>query len=148
MNTNIQQGLQQALADTYSLMVKTHVYHWNVTGLQFMVLHQLFQTQYEALFEAADTLAERVRQLGAPVDGGIERFVEITNIEAPKASHAISMVVELAEDHRAMSKSLVSFARLADEAGDRVTADLLTVRAAEHDKNAWMLTAQLPEHHH
>ncbi len=143
MNTDIQQGLQQVLADTYSLMAKTHLYHWNVTGAGFMSLHTQFQTQYEALFEAVDEIAERIRQLGELVQGGLPAFAQNAHIEAPSAKTGEEMLKELAEDHQTMAKSLVSFADAADEAGDRITADLLTVRAADHDKTAWMLNAQI-----
>lgn len=146
MNANIQTGLQQVLADTYSLMAKTHLYHWNVTGSGFMSLHTQFQTQYETLFAAADEVAERIRQLGAMVTGGLPAFSEASTISAPQATTSDAMLAELAEDHQTMSASLVSFADLADEAGDRITADLLTARAADHDKTAWMLGAQISQH--
>lgn len=146
MNTQIQTGLQQVLADTYSLMAKTHLYHWNVTGANFMSLHTQFQTQYETLFAAADEVAERIRQLGAMVSGGLPAFAQSSNIGAPQATTGEAMLKELAEDHRAMSASLVRFANLADEADDRITADLLTARAADHDKTAWMLGAQISIH--
>lgn len=143
MSTNIQHGLQQVLADTYSLMAKTHLYHWNVTGAAFMSLHTQFQAQYEALFAAADEIAERIRQLGEMVHGGLPTFAKNSQLGSPNARSADEMLKELAEDHQSMSKSLVSFANAADEAGDRITADLLTVRAADHDKTAWMLNAQI-----
>ncbi len=143
MNTDIQHGLQQVLADTYSLMAKTHLYHWNVTGSSFMSLHTQFQTQYETLFAAVDEVAERIRQLGAMVEGGLPSFASNSQVAAPSAKTADEMLRELAEDHQSMAKSLVSFADAADEAGDRITADLLTVRAADHDKTAWMLNAQI-----
>jgi starvation-inducible DNA-binding protein len=146
MNTSIQSGLQQVLADTYSLMVKTHLYHWNVTGANFMSLHTQFQTQYETLFVAVDEIAERIRQLNVMVEGGMSVFSDSSNIETPKATSAEAMLKDLAEDHKTMAASLVSFANLADKANDRVTADLLTVRAADHDKTAWMLGAQLSIH--
>jgi starvation-inducible DNA-binding protein len=143
MSTDIQHGLQQVLADTYSLMAKTHLYHWNVTGAGFMSLHTQFQAQYEALFAAADEIAERIRQLGEMVHGGLPTFAKNSQLGSPNARSADEMLKELAEDHQSMSKSLVSFANAADEAGDRITADLLTVRAADHDKTAWMLNAQI-----
>jgi len=146
MNAHIHTGLQQVLADTYSLMVKTHVYHWNVTGANFMSLHTQFQTQYETLFAAVDEIAERIRQLGVMVEGGMSVFGDSSNVEAPKATNAEAMLKDLAEDHKTMAASLVSFANLADEANDRITADLLTARAADHDKTAWMLGAQLSIH--
>lgn len=143
MSTDIQHGLQQVLADTYSLMAKTHLYHWNVTGAGFMPLHTQFQAQYEALFVAADEIAERIRQLGEMVHGGLPVFAKNSQLGSPSARSAEEMLKELAEDHQSMSKSLVSFAKAADEAGDRITADLLTARAADHDKTAWMLSAQI-----
>lgn len=143
MSTDIQQGLQQVLADTYSLMAKTHLYHWNVTGANFMSLHTQFQSQYEALFAAVDEIAERIRQLGELVQGGLPNFAANSQIATPSAKTGDEMLRELAEDHQSMAKSLVSFADAADEVGDRITADLLTVRAAEHDKTAWMLNAQI-----
>lgn len=146
MSDTIQAGLQQALADTYALMIKTHLYHWNVTGNQFASLHTQFQTQYEALFIAADDIAERIRQLGAKVEGGIASFADASNLPDPDAITASQMLTELLADHQSISASLVSFANMADELGDRVTADLLTVRAADHDKTAWMIGAQLQQH--
>lgn len=146
MRTDIQHGLQQVVADTYSLMAKTHIYHWNVTGSSFMSLHSQFQAQYEALFVAVDTLAERIRQLDVMVEGGVVAFAQNSNISSPSAKTAEAMIAELAEDHKVMATSLVSFANLADEAGDRITADLLTARATDHSKTAWMLSAQLSSH--
>jgi starvation-inducible DNA-binding protein len=146
MSTPIQAGLQQVLADTYSLMVKTHLYHWNVTGANFMSLHTQFQTQYETLFAAVDEIAERIRQLGVMVEGGMSVFGNSSNIDSPTATTPEAMLKELSEDHKAMATSLVRFADLADEANDRISADLLTVRAADHDKTAWMLGAQLSIH--
>jgi starvation-inducible DNA-binding protein len=143
MSTDIQHGLQQVLADTYSLMAKTHLYHWNVTGVGFMSLHTQFQAQYETLFVAADEVAERIRQLGEMVHGGLPTFAKNSHISSPCAKNAEDMLKELSEDHKNMSKSLVNFANAADESGDRVTADLLTARAADHDKTAWMLSAQI-----
>lgn len=146
MSTDIQEGLQQVLADTYSLMAKTHLYHWNVTGANFMTVHLQFQTQYEALFAAVDEIAERIRQLGRMVDGGLPAFARNSNISAPTAKTCEAMIRSLAEDHQTMAASLVSFADLCDDAGDRITADLLTVRAADHDKTAWLLNSQLVHH--
>lgn len=143
MSTDIQHGLQQVLADTYSLMAKTHLYHWNVTGTGFISWHTQFQTQYEALFAAADEIAERIRQLGEMVHGGLPAFAKNSQLGSPSARNAEDMLKELAEDHSSMAKSLVSFANAADEAGDRITADLLTARAADHEKTAWMLSAQI-----
>lgn len=143
MSTDITYGLQQVLADTYSLMAKSHLYHWNVTGAGFMSLHTQFQAHYEALFEAADDIAERIRQLGSLVEGGLAAFARSTHLSEPKANSAEEMLKELVDDHRTMAKSLISFANLADEAGDRITADLLTERASAHEKTAWMLSAQL-----
>jgi starvation-inducible DNA-binding protein len=143
MSTDIQHGLQQVLADTYSLMAKTHLYHWNVTGAGFMSLHTQFQAQYEALFAAADEIAERIRQLGEMVRGGLSTFASSSQLSSPNARNADEMLKDLAEDHQNMAKSLVAFAHAADETGDRVTADLLTLRAADHDKTAWMLAAQI-----
>lgn len=146
MSAHITEGLQQVLADTYSLMAKTHLYHWNVTGASFMSLHTQFQTQYETLFAAADEVAERIRQLGSSVEGGLHVFADATNVAQPQAKTAEEMLAELVVDHQSMAASLVNFADRADEAGDRITADLLTARAADHDKTAWMLGAQISKH--
>lgn len=105
MNDTIKDGLQQVLADTYSLMAKTHLYHWNVTGNQFAALHIQFQTQYEALFAAADLVAERIRQLGNRVEGGISHFAEESNVSEPDAITASQMLAELMVDHQSMSAS-------------------------------------------
>jgi starvation-inducible DNA-binding protein len=146
MSSEITVGLQQALSDTYALMIKTHLYHWNVTGNQFSSLHTQFQTQYEELFLAVDGIAERIRQLGTKVEGGIAHFAENSNLPDPDAITASQMLEELLIDHQSLSASLVSFAKMADELGDRVTADLLTARAASHDKAAWMIGAQVQQH--
>lgn len=140
MNTH-HDDLQQALADTYGLMVKTHAYHWNVTGATFISLHGLFQSQYEELFAAADELAERIRQLGAPVTAGLAAFAAISRVAEPNAQTAAAMVAELAADHRQMAQWLVEMANAADASGDRISADLLTQRAAAHDKMGWILSS-------
>ena len=137
-------GLSKVLADTYTLYLKTHNYHWNVTGPMFQTLHTLFETQYLELAIAVDNIAERIRALGEFAPGSYKAFAELSSIEEetghPTATQMIQNLV-LAQE------SVVRTARqvfpAADKAHDEPTADLLTQRMQIHEKNAWMLRSLL-----
>ncbi len=130
------------LADTYALAVKTHGAHWNCTGAQFFALHAAFGSQYEALFDAADELAERVRALGErALPRGIISLAKATSIEEVKGDDALVLAKSLRDDHRGLAKACAKALRVAQDAGDESTADLLIGRIEDHDKTAWMLDA-------
>lgn len=136
------QALEKLLANTYILALKTQNYHWNVTGPHFNDLHAVFETQYDALAEAVDLVAERIRALGAPTPGSFKAFLAAADIpEAEGGESAADMVLRLAQGHEAAARSAKAVIAAAEAADDPVTADLATVRAADHDKTAWMLRA-------
>lgn len=133
-------ALEQALADTFTLALKTQNYHWNVVGSNFFGLHNLFEEQYTDGFTAADEIAERIRALGAAAPGGLRAFQEITTVaDAKDGIDSKTMIDDLAESHAAVSASLKTGVDVAEKAGDVSTADLLTGRITTHDKAAWML---------
>ena len=133
-------ALEQALADTYTLALKTQNYHWNVVGPNFFGLHNLFEEQYTDGYAAADELAERIRALGAPAPGGLRAFQEITKIaDAKDGVDAKAMIEDLIEGHAAVAATLKSGVEVAESADDASTADMLTGRITTHDKAAWML---------
>ncbi|WP_050524330.1 Dps family protein [Pseudorhodobacter wandonensis] len=135
-------GLAAALADTYSLLIKTHAVHWNVEGPMFFAVHNLTEAQYGDLFAAADVIAERIRALGhltATSPGELLADSVVSDIKAPKDAPALCE--SLATDHSKVAKRLHDVIEAAEEARDPVTADLATARAAFHEKAAWMLRA-------
>ena len=138
-SSSIADALTGVLAQTYALAVKTHAAHWNVTGPHFFHLHEAFGTQYEALFAAADDLAERVRAIGAKAPGGIGDLAKRSGLAPLADSDGIVIAKALAADHRALSRICASVARAAGAAGDEASADLLIGRIEAHDKTAWML---------
>lgn len=132
----------RVLADTYVLMIKSHVYHWNVVGPLFVPLHELTQKHYEDLFQAADDLAERIRALGHTAPVAISEFLKHARLDGEAGDpDAMSMVENLIADHETVTQRLREAASAADEADDLVTADLLTQRLAFHEKAIWMLRA-------
>ncbi len=138
----IAEGLAQAVAETFTLFVKTQGYHWNVTGPTFHSLHEMFEEQYLDLHEAADLLAERMRALGAPAPGSFTEFMKLATIkDSEPTSEPLTMVKRLAADHEALARILRPQIEVAEKAGDVATADLLTARVAAHEKFAWMLRA-------
>jgi len=139
--TKITDQLTAILADTYALAVKSHGAHWNVTGPEFFALHAAFGSQYEALFEAADELAERLRALGERAPRSIQALAKATGIEAGKDDHGVALAKSLRDDHRMLSKACAKAVKVAQEAHDEPTADLLIGRSEAHDKTAWMLDA-------
>jgi len=141
---NIAEGLGKVLADSYTLYVKTHNFHWNVTGAMFQALHLLFETQYTELAQAVDTIAERIRALGHYAPGSYKQFSELTSIkEETGHPNAKEMIQQLIEGQEIIVRTCRDLYAKADEAGDESTADLLTERMEIHEKNAWMLRSLL-----
>lgn len=140
----IADGLAKVLADTYTLYLKTHSFHWNVEGPMFNTLHQMFMTQYTELWTALDAIAERIRSLGFPAPGTNTEFAKLTSIEeSPGQPEAMQMVALLVKGHEAVARTARGVFPLAEEAGDEATADLLTQRLQIHEKTAWMLRSLL-----
>lgn len=136
----IAKGLSVLLADSYTLYLKTHNYHWNVTGPMFQTLHTLFETQYNELALAVDDIAERIRALGEFAPGSYKEYAKLTNIkEADGIPSAEEMIKDLVKGQEAIAKTARSIVPVADEASDEVTLDLLTQRMTVHEKTAWML---------
>lgn len=133
-------GLSRVLADTYLLYLKTHNYHWNVTGTLFNSLHLMFETQYTALAVAIDLIAERIRALGFPAPGSFASYSKVTSIkEEEGVPEAREMVANLVTAHETVARVAREVLKEAEEAGDQVSVDLLTQRMQEHEKTAWML---------
>ena len=141
----ISEGLSRVLADSYTLYLKTHHYHWNVTGPNFTSLHQLFETQYQDLAEAVDLLAERIRALGFFAPGSYRAFSKLTSIpeEDEDLPSADVMVQRLVEGHEAVIGTARSVIPIAEAGKDSTTEDLLTERLRLHEKTVWMLRAIL-----
>ncbi len=139
-NQPIIEGLRRLLADSYTLMLKTQNYHWNVTGPGFKGLHELFELQYNDLFAANDVIAERIRALGEKAPGSYKEFASLAAIkEATGAEKAAEMVANLAADHAKLATSITQLIEAAGSAGDEGTADILSPRISAHQKHAWML---------
>ncbi|MEH6497348.1 MAG: Dps family protein [Pseudomonas marincola] len=140
----IAMGLSKLLADSYTLYLKTHNFHWNVTGPMFSSLHLMFETQYTELAVAVDDIAERIRALGLKAPGSYAQFSKLTTIKEeggnPKAEQ---MILQLIRDHELVIRTAREVFQLADEAGDEPTADLLTQRMQLHEKTNWMLRATI-----
>lgn len=137
-------GLGRLLADTYSLYLKTHNFHWNVTGPMFQTLHLMFEAQYTELALAVDLVAERIRSLGFPAPGTYGEFVRLSSIkETPGVPKAEEMIRLLVEGQEAVVRTARSIFPLAEKATDEATADLLTQRIQLHEKTAWMLRSLL-----
>jgi starvation-inducible DNA-binding protein len=136
--------LGKVLADTYTLYLKTHNYHWNVTGPMFNTLHLMFEEQYNELWTAVDLLAERIRSLGEFAPGSYAQFAALTSIdEADGVPDAQAMLADLVAGHEAVARTARSAFGAAESAGDQSTADLLTQRLQVHEKTAWMLRSML-----
>lgn len=137
-------GLSRLLADSYTLYLTTHNFHWNVTGPMFNTLHLMFETQYDELALAVDQIAERIRALGFPAPGTYREFQTLTSIGEPEGvPRATEMIEFLVRGQEAVVKTARSVAPLADEVSDEPTLDLLTQRMQVHEKNAWMLRSLL-----
>lgn len=143
----ISKGLSQLLADTYTLYLTTHNFHWNVTGPMFNTLHAMFMTQYTELWGAVDPIAERIRSLGHPAPGSYAQFGKLASVpDAPATPpKALEMVRILVTGHEAVARTARGLFPLADKAGDEPTADLLTQRLTVHEQTAWMLRSLLEE---
>ncbi len=136
----IQEGLSRLLADTYTLYLKTHNYHWNVTGPHFRSLHLMFEEQYTELAAAVDLIAERLRALGAWAPGSYSEYARLATVkEASGTPTAEEMVADLAADQATVVRTARDVFPHADDAFDEATADLLTQRMQVHEKTAWML---------
>ncbi len=140
----IAEGLSRLLADSYTLYLATHNFHWNVTGPMFNTLHLMFEQQYTELAAAVDLIAERIRALGFPAPGTYKEFQKLTSIAEPKGVPAANeMIRTLVQGQEAVVKTARSIFPLADKSSDEPTADLLTQRMQVHEKNAWMLRSLL-----
>jgi starvation-inducible DNA-binding protein len=136
--------LSALLADSYSLYLKTHNYHWNVTGPLFNTLHTMFEEQYTELATAVDEIAERIRALGIKAPGSYSAFTALTSIsEATGGESAEQMIRALVEGQETVARTARAAFPAADSADDEPTADLLTQRMQIHEKNAWMLRSML-----
>lgn len=142
----ISDGLSRLLADSYTLYLTTHNFHWNVTGPMFQTLHLMFETQYTELAQAVDLIAERIRSLGFSAPGTYRDFMRLTSIKEPEGvPDAKEMIQKLVEGQEAVVRTARSVFPIADEAHDEATADLLTQRLQIHEKTAWMLRSLLDE---
>ena len=142
----IAQGLSRLLADSFTLYLMTHNFHWNVTGPQFNSLHQMFMGQYTEQWNALDTIAERIRALGHPAPGTYKAFVKLASIkEIDGVPKAADMVRHLMEAQEATARTARSLLAVADAANDQPTLDLLTQRLDLHEKTAWMLRSLLED---
>jgi starvation-inducible DNA-binding protein len=143
----IAQGLSRLLADTYTLYLTTHNFHWNVTGPMFTSLHNMFMTQYTELWNAVDPVAERIRSLGSHAPGSYAEFSRLTSLSDVPATPpaALEMVRILVKGHEAVARTARELFPVADKASDEPTADLLTQRMTVHEQTAWMLRSLLEE---
>jgi starvation-inducible DNA-binding protein len=142
----IAEGLKRMQADTYTLYLKTHNFHWNVTGPMFQTLHLMFQTQYNEIWLAVDVIAERIRALGFPAPGSYKEFAALTEIKDSKGvPNAKEMIRQLVDGQETVVRTARSILPIAEAAGDQPTADVLTQRMTVHEQNAWMLRSLLEE---
>jgi starvation-inducible DNA-binding protein len=143
----IAKGLSRLLADTYTLYLTTHNFHWNVTGPMFNTLHAMFMTQYTELWNAVDPVAERIRSLGHKAPGSYTQFSQLASLpDAPvEPPNALEMVRILVKGHEAVARTARELFPVADKASDEPTADLLTQRLTVHEQTAWMLRSLLEE---
>ena len=140
----IAEGLSRVLADTYTLYLKTHNFHWNVTGPQFNTLHLMFMEQYTELWNAVDLVAERIRALGHPAPGSYKQFSKLSSFsEADGVPKAKEMLKQLVAGHEAVAKTMRKVFPSTEAAHDQPTMDLLTQRLQVHEKTAWMLRSLL-----
>ena len=140
----IAQGLSRLLADTYTLYLKTHNFHWNVTGPMFQTLHLMFEQQYNELALAVDLIAERIRALGFPAPGTYAEFTKLSSIKETKGvPSAENMIRDLVAGQEAVVKTARSVFPLVEKVNDEPSADLLTQRMQVHEKTAWMLRSLL-----
>ncbi|MBB4843493.1 starvation-inducible DNA-binding protein [Paucibacter oligotrophus] len=140
-------GLSRLLADTYTLYLTTHNFHWNVTGPMFNALHAMFMAQYTELWNAVDPIAERIRSLGHVAPGSYAQFAQLSSLpDAPATPpKALEMVRILVQGHEAVARTARSLFPAVDKASDEPSADLLTQRLTVHEQTAWMLRSLLEE---
>jgi len=142
----IADGLGRLLADSYALYLKTHNFHWNVTGPMFQTLHILFMEEYTEQWNALDLIAERIRALGHPAPGSYKQFAKLSSIpDEEGVPSAQDMIRQLVEAQEAVARTARSVFPLVEKANDQPTADLLTQRLQVHEKNAWMLRSLLEQ---
>jgi starvation-inducible DNA-binding protein len=143
----IAQGLSKLLADTYTLYLTTHNFHWNVTGPMFNSLHAMFMTQYTELWNAVDPIAERIRSLGHAAPGSYAQFAKLSSLKDAPATppKALDMVRILVEGHEGAARTARSLFPAVEKASDEPSADLLTQRITVHEQTAWMLRSLLEE---
>ncbi|MBI4357176.1 MAG: DNA starvation/stationary phase protection protein [Gammaproteobacteria bacterium] len=142
----IAEGLSHLLADSYTLYLKTHNFHWNVTGPMFQTLHLMFETQYTELAMAVDLIAERIRALGHYAPGSYREYAKLTSIkEAEGMPHAKEMICDLVDDHEAVIHTARSVFPVVEKAGDEASLNLLVERITLHEKTVWMLRSLLEE---
>ena len=140
----IVEGLSKLLADSYTLYLKTHNFHWNVTGQMFQTLHLMFEGQYNELALAVDLIAERIRALGFPAPGTYAEFLKLSSIkEEREIPSAMKMIELLVEGQESVIRTARSIFHVVEEHHDEPTADLLTQRMQVHEKTAWMLRSLL-----
>ena len=140
----ISEGLSKVLADTYTLYLKTHNYHWNVTGQMFQTLHLMFEGQYTELALAVDAIAERIRALGFPAPGSYKQFAALSSIgEEDGVPKAKEMIARLVEGNETVARTARAAFKTAEAVSDQPTCDLLTQRMQIHEKTAWMLRSLL-----
>jgi len=140
----VAEGLSKFQADTYTLYLKTHYFHWNVTGPQFRTLHLMFEEQYNELWVATDAIAERIRSLDFFAPGTYSEFARLTSIkESTTVPSAEQMIAQLVEGHETVARVARNLVAIADEGSDEATADLATQRLQIHEKTAWMLRSLL-----
>ncbi len=142
--SEIADGLSRLLADSYTLYLTTHNFHWNVTGPMFNTLHLMFEAQYTELATAVDLIAERIRALGFPAPGTYRDFAALTSLKEPDGvPNATEMIRQLIRGQEAVVRTARSVLPLVDKVSDEPTADLLTQRMQVHEKTAWMLRSLL-----
>jgi starvation-inducible DNA-binding protein len=140
----IAEGLSHLMADTYTLYLKTHGFHWNVTGPMFNTLHLMFETQYNELWTAVDLIAERIRSLGVYAPGSYQQIGKLSSIkEEPKVPTAEEMLAQLVAGHEAVVRTARKVFPVAEKSNDESSCDLLTQRMQLHEKTAWMLRSML-----
>ena len=142
--SEIAKGLSHLLADTYTLYLKTHYFHWNVKGPMFQTLHLMFETQYNELALAVDLIAERIRALDFPAPGTYRDFGKLTSInETTDVPNATEMIRQLVDGQETVARTARELFPVVDQANDQPTADLITQRLQVHEKTAWMLRSLL-----
>ena len=144
MSAQVVEKLTATLADTYKTSLKTQYYHWNVTGIAFYALHEMFEEQYKELSASVDEIAERIRALGAIAPASFKTYSEYSKIEdEPVNGDAMSMIKGLIKDHEQILASLKALQNTADEAGDSGSEDFAVAKTQEHEKTLWMLKASI-----